>query len=309
MAFLHIILLGLIILNISICCAFDDFSCETCGTNAEYGKTTNITCRNNEAITRVTVNFCPYNKCSCPFNPEINTFAGIYTSKDGRISLKLDNFAILIFHNVQISDERCYAFYLYSSSGRKPKNIRFTVVAPYTKPQLIRKKETVECTATGGYPDKHLYWFDSHETNLTHNATFMSTQYVDGSFFLNSSLHLDSFVNERTYCCTLNNTSCHSSQNCACMTLEKVRSSKTVSENITSDSTPIVAIVVIAVLAVAVAAAIYFFKTKERYSARDCFSQKRTNARRRFLSQKPQNKTNEKGERSQINYEQRTQRS
>nr|XP_016846809.1 PREDICTED: uncharacterized protein LOC100558594 isoform X1 [Anolis carolinensis]XP_016846810.1 PREDICTED: uncharacterized protein LOC100558594 isoform X1 [Anolis carolinensis] len=261
MAFLQIIHLGLIILNIrSFGCAFANFSCEK--NNGEYGKNTNITCRSNKAITNVTVTFCPYNNCSCHGDPEINTLEGKNTSADGRISLKLDNFAILTFNSIQISDGRCYYFFLNSSNGFNFQSISLTVVAPYTKPQLIRKKDTVECTATGGFPDKHLYWFDTHETNLTHNATFISTQYVNGLFFLNSSLHLNYLANERIYCCTLNNTSCNSFQNCACLTLEKITSSKSVSENTSRNSAPIVVIVVPAAAAAAVAVAVYFLRKK-----------------------------------------------
>ncbi|KAH0629540.1 hypothetical protein JD844_011679, partial [Phrynosoma platyrhinos] len=133
--------------------------------------------------------------------------------------------------------------------------------APYTKPQLTRKNETIVCTAGGGYPIKHLYWYDDNGTNLTHNSKFTYTQDVDGSYSLKSSFQLDSFAHEMTYCCTLSNRdSSHPLQTSDCMTFENGIINKSVSENTTSNS--ILILFLIVMLAVGFAVFCYWRKKK-----------------------------------------------
>lgn len=68
----------------------------------------------------------------------------------------------------------------------------------------MKQKDTLICTASGGYPEEKLYWIS--KTKLTHKSTSESVKNEDGSFNLSNILQLESPPSETEYCCTFNKT-------------------------------------------------------------------------------------------------------
>ncbi|XP_025029579.1 uncharacterized protein LOC103060734 isoform X2 [Python bivittatus] len=132
----------------------------------------------------------------------------------------------------------------YSTDVLHKQNRKLTL-APYTSPQVIKRNDTLVCTASGGYPEEKLYWVSKAGNNLTHNSTFESVKNEDGPFSLSNTLQLDSALSETEYCCTFNSTRVPSKQSAStCMTPESVRTFMIIAEK----TTPITAFIVCAII-------------------------------------------------------------
>ncbi|XP_078242084.1 uncharacterized protein LOC110075047 isoform X1 [Pogona vitticeps] len=260
MAFLHIFPLVLLLLNTSnsIQAVSSSFSCES--NVAERGKTASIICKYTKDIRNASVKFCFANTTTCPERSELNTYNRKLTSDHGRISLKLNHSAILIINKVQILDQRNYYFFLEAENHFGRKYVFLKVVATYTNPQVRRQNDTLICTATGGYPEKYLYWFDKYNTNLTDRSKFVAVPNADGSFSLNSTLLVDSSDSKMAYCCTFNNTnSFHEPQGGSCITFEDATTNELRLEK-TNNSILIVVIVLVVLTVILLA---LFWRTKK----------------------------------------------
>ncbi|KAJ7316086.1 hypothetical protein JRQ81_002248 [Phrynocephalus forsythii] len=265
MAMFYIFPLVFLLLNASsgILAGSSSFLCES--HVAERGKTASITCRSSLDIRNVTVQFCSDSvNIICPKKSEINTYRRKYTSDNGRISLTLNHSAILNINEVKLSDQRNYKFFLEVDNNHGFLTEFLTVVATYTNPHVERHNDTLICTATGGYPESHLYWFENDRTNLTDKSKFVSEQDADGLFSLKSTLSVDSSVREMIYCCTLNNTnSFHESQGSSCITFENTITGKAQLEK-TSNSIPIPAIVLVPILVLGTFIILLFLYRKKK---------------------------------------------
>ncbi|KAM6469853.1 uncharacterized protein PHA67_015329 isoform 3-T3 [Liasis olivaceus] len=127
----------------------------------------------------------------------------------------------------------------YSTDVLHEQNRKLTL-APYTSPQVIKRNDTLVCTASGGYPEEKLYWVSKAGTNLTHNSTSESVKNEDGPFSLSNTLQLDSALSETEYCCTFSSTKVPSRQPAStCMTPES-ETFMTIAEKTTLKTTFIV---------------------------------------------------------------------
>ncbi|XP_007439286.1 CD276 antigen-like isoform X1 [Python bivittatus] len=164
----------------------------------------------------------------------------------GEVTLKIqDSMAFLIINQVKISHEGNYTLTYVTEDCMGELTIFLEVFAPYTSPQVIKRNDTLVCTASGGYPEEKLYWVSKAGNNLTHNSTFESVKNEDGPFSLSNTLQLDSALSETEYCCTFNSTRVPSKQSAStCMTPESVRTFMIIAEK----TTPITAFIVCAII-------------------------------------------------------------
>ncbi|KAJ6660461.1 hypothetical protein lerEdw1_017885 [Lerista edwardsae] len=192
-----------------------EFANFTCNKHyfAKRGENVSITCKSNKTIKKVQVTFCFHHNDSCPDKSNINTEAGIYAADHRRILLK--NFTgntssvYLLIHAVQIFDHRKYKICLKSDHGQNCPKPFLNVTAPYTIDEVKQQNDTtIVCKASGGHPERQLYWFDQHGTNLTHSSKLEATKTEDGSFLLSSILQMKSGIGGISYCCCFSNATC-----------------------------------------------------------------------------------------------------
>ncbi|KAG8128980.1 hypothetical protein E2320_015709, partial [Naja naja] len=178
---------------------------------AELGKSIKIKCKNNTPIGSMGLKFCSLNGHNCSAKGIIKEQNRILT--DGETTLELhSNTASLSIHPIKISHEGNYILSYIAENGMDNLTICLEVFAPYTRPQIMKQKDMLICTASGGYPEEKLYWVSKTGTNLTHKATSQSVKNENGSFSLSNTLQLESGPSETEYCCIFNHTRVPNSQ-------------------------------------------------------------------------------------------------
>ncbi|CAI5766135.1 CD276 antigen-like [Podarcis lilfordi] len=256
---------------------FPNFTCVE-DVTAALGKTINLTCENNKAMLNATVKFC-HNETSCPKESDLNSISNKYITDNGRISLMVINQSVILsVHKVKISDQRHYKFFLEAVNGDDHNKIIYLkVVAPYSEPQIKIQKDTVVCTASGGHPQRQLYWFGDHGTNLTHNSKLVSLKNEDGSFSLISTLQRHS-LDSGTICCSIlnNNTNCDNPQGSALVRVGNETTTKKVPQD--AEKKILIPVFIIVILA-AICAATFFHCRKKKGAIRN------TCLQRLFLSE------------------------
>ncbi|XP_032992132.1 uncharacterized protein LOC117039169 [Lacerta agilis] len=273
MASLHILPLCFLLVTTQRHNQFSDFKCEE-DVTAEIGETVNITCQNNQAMVKAAVKFCP-EETSCPNESDLSTIKNKYTTDNGRISMTMINQSVILsLHKVQISDQRYYKFFLQAVNGVVDKFIpvHLKVVAPYSEPQTKIQEDTVVCTASGGHPQRQLYWFGDHGTNLTHNSKLVSLKNEDGSFSLISTLQRQS-LDSGTICCSIlnNNTNCDKPQGFARVHV----GNETTTNKVSKDAVKKIFIpVLIVVMLAAICAVMVFLCRKKKGAIRNAYLQR-----------------------------------
>ncbi|XP_063148900.1 uncharacterized protein LOC134489956 [Candoia aspera] len=199
----------------------------------ELGKGIIIKCKNNGPILSIGMTFCTTRGNNCSIKGVINEQKRNLTV--GETTLEIQNSVVFLnINQVKISHEGNYRLTYVTEECMNQLTISLEVFAPYTSPQVIKRNDTLVCTASGGYPEEKLYWVSKAGTNLTHNSTYESVKNEDGSFSLSNTLQLESPLSEAEYCCTFNKTRVPSRQPAsACMTLESVTTSMSKTEETT----------------------------------------------------------------------------
>ncbi|XP_066472919.1 programmed cell death 1 ligand 1-like isoform X2 [Tiliqua scincoides] len=258
-----------------------EFANLTCNSYlAKLGENVTITCKSTKEITSVKVSFCSHHNDSCSDKSSID----LYAVDNGRISLKKNvNSVHLNIHNIQISDHRQYNICVKTNNGHRCQHSFLKVNAPYTIDEVRWQNDTtIVCKASGGFPKTQLYWFDKNGLNLTHSSKLEATEAEDGSFFLSSTLQVESPVDE-IYCCSFNNTTCSDS---AWAAQQITTPNKLESEEHTTRSFILIGIVPVLVIGVA-----FFCLYRRRKGANDVYwprmiirkAPKRTNSTRSSL--------------------------
>lgn len=189
-------------------CEFAKFNCNNY--HVKLGENASILCKSNKEITRVKVTFCSHYNDSCPEESSIDTEKGLNATENGRISLKKKNNTLyyLNIHNVEIFDNRKYQFCILTDAGYRCEQACLEVTALYTIDEVkLQNNTTIVCKASGGFPQSQLYWYDKNGINLTSSSKLETKKAPNGSFFLSSTLQVESPI-DKIYCCTLNNTTC-----------------------------------------------------------------------------------------------------
>ncbi|KAM3846748.1 CD276 antigen-like isoform 1-T4 [Vipera latastei] len=220
---------------------------------AELGKLIKIECKNNEPIIKMGVEF--YSNFSTKQNANLTD---VKTEKN-------NSMAFLVIKQVKISHEGNYDLTYVAEDGMGVLTISLEVFAPYTSPQVMKQKDTLICTASGGYPEEKLYWISKAETKLTHKSTSESVKNEDGSFNLSNILQLESPPSETEYCCTFNKTRVPNRQPApTCMTLTNVTNSTITGEETTLKTTKIIGIPIIFISLVFCLWAVFCYRRRKK---------------------------------------------
>ncbi|KAM6469852.1 butyrophilin subfamily 1 member A1-like isoform 2-T2 [Liasis olivaceus] len=205
----------------------------------EVGKGIIIECKNNAPIEKMGMTFHSSSR-NLSYSTDVLHEQNRKLTL-GKVTLKIQDFmAFLIISQVKISHEGNYTLTYVTEDCMDELTIFLEVFAPYTSPQVIKRNDTLVCTASGGYPEEKLYWVSKAGTNLTHNSTSESVKNEDGPFSLSNTLQLDSALSETEYCCTFSSTKVPSRQPAStCMTPES-ETFMTIAEKTTLKTTFIV---------------------------------------------------------------------
>ncbi|KAG6931572.1 hypothetical protein G0U57_001216 [Chelydra serpentina] len=270
----------LLFLSIFSSASHGQFATFKCGdVKTEYNKTAAISCISNTKITSVTVKRCEncnkQNSCSQTI---INTFAGNYSSEEGRIWLVLKhNISEVHIQAVKATDQGGYKWYLYSDTGENQGCTTLEITDPEIEPSLTMNGRKLACLSPLGHRQRQIHWFNGHGNNLTGNASLVSEEAEDGLTSLTTTLHEKPSLAASEYCCTVL-FDVHTKRNkTKCLSADKaVTDYLHFTSAVTSDpeipKEHVATILVLLFLVLCCFAAVLYYKHRQRAMARENFA-------------------------------------